>query len=122
MNTITIIFTLIVALEAFFIMGLEMFFVTSKIAQRAFELDEDFLKQKRIKVMFANQGLYNGFLGAGIVWSIFFVPSAFRQGTAIFFVSCVLVAAIYGSLTSSKKILIKQGLPALIALILLILL
>jgi len=68
------------------------------------------------KVMAANQGLYNGFLAAGLIWSLFHPDEAFGWQIAIFFLLCVAVAGIYGGLTASKKILLIQTVPAAITL------
>lgn len=72
---------------------------------------------KSTKFLAANQGLYNGFLAGGLIWS-FFIPTDFDWQVRIFFLSCVLIAGIFGAFTVSKKIFWVQGLPALIALIL----
>ncbi|MBN3581661.1 DUF1304 domain-containing protein [Algoriphagus aestuarii] len=73
----------------------------------------------KTKVLAANQGLYNGFLVAGLIWSLLIEDPHWSFYVAIFFLGCVLVAGIYGALTASKKIFWVQGLPALIALLLL---
>lgn len=73
----------------------------------------------KTKGLAANQGLYNGFLVAGLVWSLLIEDHKWAFYVAVFFLSCVLVAGIFGALTASKKIFWVQGLPALIALILL---
>ena len=70
------------------------------------------------KTMAANQGLYNGFLAAGLIWSILIKDPTWQIYVAIFFLSCVLIAGVFGAFTASKKIFIVQGLPALIALLL----
>lgn len=69
------------------------------------------------KPMAANQGLYNGFLAAGLIWTFFIENMEWRTNVAIFFLCCVAVAGIFGALTASKKIFFVQGLPALIALL-----
>lgn len=69
-------------------------------------------------VMAANQGLYNGFLAAGLIWSFFISNVEWQQNVRYFFLGCILVAGIYGALTASKKIIYIQAIPALIALIL----
>ncbi|MDO5639318.1 MAG: DUF1304 domain-containing protein [Neisseria sp.] len=107
---------LLVALEHLFIMWLEMT-VPSARAARAFNMSEEKLAQKEIRTLFANQGLYNGFLAAGLLWSLFAAPELARPLQA-FFLGCVLTAAVFGALTSSKRILWIQGLPALTALLL----
>ena len=71
------------------------------------------------KVMAGNQGLYNGFLAAGLIWTFFIDNPAWKLYVSIFFLTCVLIAGIYGALTADKKIVYVQALPALIALILL---
>ena len=73
------------------------------------------------KEMAANQGLYNGFLAAGLVWTFFIDNSEWRTNISIFFLACVAVAGIYGTVTADKKILYVQALPAIIALILIFL-
>ncbi|MEN2280634.1 DUF1304 domain-containing protein [Algoriphagus sp. SE2] len=73
----------------------------------------------KTKAMAANQGLYNGFLVAGLFWSLLIEDSAWSFYVAVFFLGCILVAGIFGALTASKKIFWIQGLPALIALVLL---
>ena len=69
------------------------------------------------KTLAANQGLYNGFLAAGLIWSLIIKDHHWNVYVAIFFLSCVLIAGIYGAATVSKKIFWIQGLPALAALI-----
>ena len=67
------------------------------------------------KPLAANQGLYNGFLAAGLIWSLLITDPVWSKNVALFFLGCVAVAGIYGSLTASKKIFYVQALPALIA-------
>ena len=67
------------------------------------------------KVMAANQGLYNGFLSAGLLWGLLHPDSLIGSQIQIFFVLCVIVAAFYGAFTVKKSILLVQGLPALLA-------
>ncbi len=69
------------------------------------------------KALAANQGLYNGFLAAGLIWSLLIQDHHWNVNIAIFFLSCVLIAGIYGAATASKKIFIIQGIPALLGLI-----
>lgn len=73
-------------------------------------------KAKLTKVLAQNQGLYNGFLAAGLIWSLM-AAQPFAAMLGNFFLVCVLIAGIYGSLTASRKILYIQALPAFIALI-----
>jgi putative membrane protein len=109
----------LVAAEHVFIMLLEMFFVKSAMAKRTFGVDSKLLERKEVQVLFANQGLYNGFLAAGLFWS-FFAPEVMVTPLRAFFLGCVIVAAIYGAITSNKKIIIKQGGLAILAMIALI--
>lgn len=110
-----------VALEALFIMMLEMFLTQTKIARDAFDLSKEYLAQEKVQVSMANQGLYNGFIGVGILLSMFVFPNELRAWNLYLFVGFVVVAAIYGAFTASKKIIFSQGLPAILALVALIL-
>lgn len=116
MQTLSTILALIVAAEHIYIMYLEMFRIPSAQAARIFGLPEEFMQQKRVQVMFSNQGLYNGFLAAGIVWAQFFAPAEVKTDATMLFLYFVLAAAVWGALTSNKGILLKQGLPAALAL------
>ena len=73
----------------------------------------------KTKVMAANQGLYNGFLAAGLIWTFFIEDPHWYWNVSLFFLCCVLVAGIYGACSVSKKIFWVQGLPALAGIILL---
>lgn len=75
----------------------------------------------KTKVMAANQGLYNGFLAAGLIWTFFIGDLIWKDNVAIFFLSCVAVAGIYGAYSADKKIFFVQGLPAIITLLLILL-
>ena len=75
---------------------------------------------KPTKAMAANQGLYNGFLAAGLIWSLLISDVAWQQSVAVFFLLCVAIAGAYGAATVSKRILFVQTVPAVIALLLLI--
>ena len=105
----------IIAVIHFYILWLEMFAWTTR-APKVFKTipKELFLPTKTLA---ANQGLYNGFLAAGLVWSLFIEDYAWKQYVAIFFLTCVFIAGIYGAATASKKILYVQSIPALIALV-----
>ncbi|WP_281541633.1 DUF1304 domain-containing protein [Maribacter aestuarii] len=72
------------------------------------------------KSMAANQGLYNGFLAAGLIWSYFIDDNLWSDNIALFFLGCVVVAGIYGAWTVTKKIFFIQALPALGAIILIL--
>lgn len=69
------------------------------------------------KAMAANQGLYNGFLAAGLVWSLFISDPDWQRNVAVCFLSFVLVAGVYGAATVSRRILFVQAVPAIVALV-----
>lgn len=73
------------------------------------------------KNMAANQGLYNGFLAAGLIWTYFIADALWADRIALFFLGCVLVAGIYGAISVSKKIFVVQGIPALLGILLILL-
>ncbi|ASS47182.1 MAG: hypothetical protein A3D31_15140 [Candidatus Fluviicola riflensis] len=105
----------IVAFEHLYILWLEMF-AWETAGKKAFKgslADEMFKPTKKLA---ANQGLYNGFLAAGLVWSLLICDPVWHFNVAVFFLSCVVIAGIYGALTASKKIFFVQALPAIIAL------
>lgn len=104
----------LVALIHVYILVLEMFLWTKPAGRKAFGLSQEFAAQTR--VLGANQGLYNGFLAAGLLWSLLPRPEAFAF--KLFFLGCVLVAGLYGAATASRRILFVQAVPAAIALLL----
>lgn len=105
-----------IALLHLYFLVLEMFLWEHPIGMKAFGNTAE--KAKLTKVLAQNQGLYNGFLAAGLIWSLF-APVAFATQLANFFLGCVLLAGMYGAVTASKKILYIQALPALITLLVL---
>jgi putative membrane protein len=115
MKTIAIILTAIVALEHLYILWLEMFAWETK-GKKVFRgsLAADLFKPT--KTLAANQGLYNGFLAAGLIWTFFIADDNWRANISVFFLSCVAIAGVYGALTASKKIFFVQALPAIVAL------
>jgi putative membrane protein len=104
----------LVAIEHMYILILEMFMWTTPRARKAFGTTESYAEQT--SSLAANQGLYNGFLAAGLVWGLIHPNMAFGHQLQIFFLSCVIVAAIYGGATAKRSILIVQGLPAIAGL------
>lgn len=107
---------LLVALLHVYILVLEMFLWDKPAGRRAFGMSRE--QAAATKVLAANQGLYNGFLAAGLLWGL-------SQGVAgfevkVFFLACVLIAGLYGALTASRKILYVQALPALVGLVLVV--
>jgi putative membrane protein len=109
--------TAAVAALHIYIMVLEMFLWNTPKGRKVFGLSPEFASAS--KVLAANQGLYNGFLAAGLIWGIYL--GAAGNPVKIFFLSCVVIAGIYGAISSSKKILFVQGLPGAIALLLVLL-
>jgi putative membrane protein len=105
----------LVALEHLYILYLEMFAWTTPRVRRIFGTTPQFAQESR--VLAANQGLYNGFLAAGLLWSLLHPQPAVAVQLQLFFLICVLVAALYGGLTAQRSILLVQGGPALIALL-----
>ena len=97
-----------------YIMALEMFLWTSPAGLKAFALKPDFAA--KTKTMAANQGLYNGFLAAGLLWSLVHPSVVFAPQIALFFAGCVFVAGVYGGLTANTKIFFIQGLPGALCL------
>lgn len=70
------------------------------------------------KVMAANQGLYNGFLAAGLLWALLFIGNTtWKRNVAFFFLSCVVVAGVFGAMTAAKGIFFVQALPAILAIL-----
>jgi putative membrane protein len=106
----------LVALEHVYILYLEMF-AWETLGRKTFKgaLPKDLFTPT--KVLAANQGLYNGFLAAGLVWSFFISDPVWSTNVAVFFLGCVLVAGIYGGLTAARKIFYVQALPAVLALV-----
>ncbi|MBU0689190.1 MAG: DUF1304 domain-containing protein [Gammaproteobacteria bacterium] len=101
-----------VALIHIYILVLEMLLWEKPAGLKAFGLSKEFAAQTR--VLAANQGLYNGFLAAGLIWGLL----SARVDVQMFFLVCVLVAGVYGALTANVKILWIQGMPALVGLVL----
>ena len=113
MSTIARILIALVALEHIYFLVLEMFLWTAPRTRAAFGLSAEAAEQS--KVLAANQGLYNGFLAAGLIWSLI-TPAAYAAQLALFFLACVLVAGLYGGFTANKRIWLLQALPAALAL------
>jgi putative membrane protein len=102
----------LMALLHVYILVLEMFLWTTPKGRRAFGLTAEFAEAS--KTLAANQGLYNGFLAAGLAWGLSMGPAGY--GTKLFFLGCILVAGLYGGLTATRKILFIQAIPAAIAI------
>lgn len=118
MKNLAIIFTIIVMLEHYYIMTLEMFFFESKLALKTFGINKKLASDA--KTLGANQGLYNGFLATGILFGLLYQEPVAQKAILIYFLMCVVVAASYGAISVKKSILLKQGTPAMIAVLLVI--
>ena len=117
MSTVANIVIALVALLHLYFLVLEMFLWDKPAGLKAF--GQTLEAAKASKVLAANQGLYNGFLAAGLVWGL----SLGDAGSSVkgFFLACVLVAGLYGAASASRKILFVQALPAALGLVLLLL-
>jgi len=115
MQTIATILTGLVAVEHIYILWLEMFAWETR-GRKVFKGSLSPELFTPTKTLAANQGLYNGFLAAGLAWSFFIESPEWKTNVAIFFLGCVIVAGIYGAITASRKIFFVQALPAIVAL------
>jgi putative membrane protein len=115
MNLIAKLLVALVALEQVYILWLEMFAWTTA-GQRTFKsLSADMFE--KTKSLAANQGLYNGFLSAGLIWSLLITDSVWSENVALFFLGCVIVAGLYGAISVQRSIFFIQALPAALALL-----
>lgn len=114
MTLLSDILVAIVAIQHLFFLVLEMFLWTRPLGLKTFRNTPE--QAETMRVLAANQGLYNGFLAAGLIWALLVWSPHFSFDIRVFFLGCVLVAALYGGYSVSRRILMIQGLPALIAL------
>ena len=117
----TLIINILIGLVAFlhlYFLWFEMFAWTTRGPKIFRSFPKDLFEPT--KALAANQGLYNGFLSAGLIWSFFIENPVWKTNVALFFLICVAVAGIYGALTASKKIFFVQALPALVAILLML--
>ncbi|MCY7355112.1 MAG: DUF1304 domain-containing protein [Lysobacter sp.] len=110
MSTIAMVLIVLVALLHVYFLVLEMFLWTRPLGLKTFRNSAE--KAEMTRVLAANQGLYNGFLAAGLLWA----AATSRLDVALFFLGCVVVAGIYGAMTFSRRIFFVQALPALAAI------
>ncbi|MCL4548917.1 MAG: DUF1304 domain-containing protein [Bacteroidetes bacterium] len=110
MKTLIDILLLFIALEHIGFLILEMYFWDHRVGRKIFQMTEEFSKSS--KALAANQGLYNGFLAAGLVWGF----TSGQIHVQMFFLCCVLAAGVFGGLTAKRSILYTQALPAIITL------
>ena len=111
MSLIAIVLTAFVALLHVGFMVLEMFFWTRPLGRRVFALTEQ--RARDSAQLAANQGLYNGFLAAGLVWGLLIGD----RGICLFFLGCVVIAGLFGAATVKRSILYVQAMPAILAAI-----
>ena len=114
MNVAARILTALVALEHIWILVLEMFLWAEPIGMKTFGTSPEFAQASA--PLAANQGLYNGFLAAGLFWGL--IRKADGYAVRVFFLVCVVIAGVYGGLTAKPSIVLVQAAPALLALIL----
>lgn len=107
-----------VALLHIYILYFEMFAWETRGKKVFKSIPEDLFP--KTKTLAANQGLYNGFLAAGLIWSFFISDLVWKHNVALFFLSCVAIAGIYGALTASRRIFFVQALPALLTIMLIV--
>lgn len=112
MSTAAFVATILVALLHVYFLVLEMFLWTKPYGRRVFNLTPE--KAEMTKSLAANQGLYNGFLAAGLAWGL--ALGADGHAIKLFFLGCVIIAGIFGAATASRKILYVQAVPAAIAM------
>jgi putative membrane protein len=114
MHIIAMIFVGLVALEHIYILWLEMFAWTTRGPKTFRSLKPELFAPT--KALAANQGLYNGFLSAGLIWSLIISDPLWSHYVAEFFLGCVITAGVYGAVTAQRSIFYIQALPAIIAL------
>jgi len=113
MEMITGTVVLLVALLHLYFLVLEMFLWDKPAGLKAFAQTRE--RAAATKVLAANQGLYNGFIAAGLLWGL--IQGADGYDFKVFFLLCVIVAGLYGAVTASRKILFVQAIPGLVALL-----
>lgn len=110
MNLLANALTLLVALLHVGFLILEMFFWNHSVGQKIFSMTPEVAESSAVLAM--NQGLYNGFLAAGLVWGVI----AARTDIKVFFLGCIVIAGIFGGMTAKFSIIFTQAMPALVAL------
>ncbi|MBK9734601.1 MAG: DUF1304 domain-containing protein [Saprospiraceae bacterium] len=115
MNIISLLLIACIAVLHFYILWMEMFAWTT-VGKKTFKgYPAEYFE--KTKVLAANQGLYNGFLAAGLIWSLIITDVFWATNVALFFLVCVTIAGLYGGYSSSKRIIFVQTIPALITII-----
>lgn len=114
MATLALVLVLFVAALHVFFFVLEALLWTKPLGRKVFGTKEAFAKETR--ALAANQGLYNLFLAAGLGWGVYLSGGTARHSAVLFFLGCVIVAGVFGALTVNPRIFLVQGLPAAVAL------
>jgi putative membrane protein len=120
MTSAIAILTGLVCLIHLYIMVLEMALWEKTRIRKVFGLSAEFAKQTRMMAL--NQGLYNGFLAAGLIWSFLVSDIALSSNIRLFFLGCIAIAGIVGAITVTKRILWIQTIPAMIPIVLILIL
>lgn len=115
MQILTSVLIALVALLHFYFLILEMFLWTKPKGLKTFRMTKE--QADATAVLAANQGLYNGFLAAGLVWSLLVKDSVFSHQISIYFLACVVLAGLYGAYSVNKRIFFIQALPAILAMV-----
>jgi putative membrane protein len=118
MYIVTRILIAIIIAEHFYFLWLEMFVWTTRGPKVFTHFPAPLFEQT--KAMAANQGLYNGFLAAGLVWTFFINDVTWQKNVSLFFLACIVIAGLYGAYSVSKRIFFIQALPAILAIALLL--
>ncbi|NCN11024.1 MAG: DUF1304 domain-containing protein [Leptospira sp.] len=118
MKVLEMILVVFVAIQHFLFLVLEMFLWETPYGLKTFNMTAEVASASA--TLAKNQGLYNGFLAAGLIWAVFLISNtSHRLSTLYFFLICIIVAAIFGGITAKPSILFVQGIPALLAMIVL---
>ena len=120
MDKVIYIFIGFIVMEHFLFLYLEMFLWTSKKGRKIFAMSND--DAQTTKVLAGNQGLYNGFLAVGLLWGVWYPNIQASRDIILFFLTCILIAGIYGGFTAKKSTLYVQALPALCTMLLMVIL
>ena len=115
MSILSTVLIVLVALEFFYILYLETFATTSDATSRVFNMTKEELKSKALNSLFKNQGIYNGLIGVGLLYSVFLSSNPIEISRLLLIY--IILVALYGSITSDKKIILTQGGLAILALI-----
>ncbi|WP_031421353.1 MULTISPECIES: DUF1304 domain-containing protein [unclassified Exiguobacterium] len=115
MSTLTLVLGTFVAIEFFYIFYLETIATASSSTSRVFRMSKDELTRDSVSVLFKNQGVYNGLIGVGLLYGLYLSPNPVEIVTMVLIY--IILVALYGSITSDKKIILTQGGLAILTLI-----